>query len=101
MREGYLLNKNFVKPSKVCANPLMAVPTAAKAVEMTPSMALMIPWKTARIDPRAAVMVWKMPAIREPRESMREGIFLGYCGLVIDERGFWSGRFVCLFVCVL
>jgi hypothetical protein len=44
---------------------------------MTPRIALKMPWKTARLEPRAAVMVLKIPAIREPSESKREGMVYG------------------------
>jgi hypothetical protein len=62
------------KPSNVCARPEIIVPTAAKAVEMTPRMALKRDWKTARIEPRVAVMAWKMEEKRLPRDSTREGM---------------------------
>lgn len=62
----------------MCARPAIAVPTAEKAVPMTPKIALMRPWKTAMMEPRAAVMVWMMPPIKFPMESKKEGMFV-YC----------------------
>ena len=41
---------------------------------MTPRMALKRDWKTARIEPRVAVMAWKMEEKRLPRDSTREGM---------------------------
>jgi hypothetical protein len=61
----------------------MVVPTAANAVEMTPRMALKIPWKTARIDPSVAVIVWKMLAISDPIESTREGMVACRAGTLL------------------
>ena len=69
-----LLNKNFNKPSNVWAKLAIVVPMASNAVPMTPKMALKIDWKTARTEPSAAVMVWKIPATRLLRDSTREGI---------------------------
>jgi len=70
-----LPKRNLTKPSKVCARPEIAVPRAAKAVWMTPRMALRRDWKTARMDPKAAVIVWKMDETREPSWSTTEGMF--------------------------
>ena len=81
-RYGYSLSKNFVKPSKVCASEEIAVPTVANAAWMTPKIVLKIAWKTAKIEPSAAVIVWKMPATRLPRESTREGMIAMYCDTV-------------------
>ena len=50
------------------------VPTADNAVCMTPRMALKIDWKTATMEPRTAVMAWKMEEMKFPRDSTREGI---------------------------
>jgi len=61
----------------------MAVPTAAKAVEMTPKMALNMPWKTERSAPIVEVMVVKMLEIRFSRELMREGIISGEYKLIL------------------
>jgi hypothetical protein len=47
---------------------------AEKKVWITPMTALRIDWNTAMIEPKIAVMVLKMEAIRLPRESMREGM---------------------------
>ena len=69
-----LLNKNLNKPSNVCARPASVVLMASNATPMTPKMALKIDWKTARIEPSAAVIVWKIPATRLLKDSTREGI---------------------------
>jgi len=70
-----LLRRNLRRPSKVCAKPEMVVPTAEKAVEITPRMRLRICWKTATMEPMTEVMAPKMEEMREPMESTREGIF--------------------------
>jgi len=71
-----LLSKNLVRPSKVWARLEIAVPKAANTAWITPRIVLKMPWKTARIDPKAAVMVWKIPEMSEPRESTREGMIV-------------------------
>lgn len=73
------LNKNFRRPSNVCARPETIVPIAENALPMTPRMVLMIPWKTARIEPMIAVMPWTIEEISDPRLSRKEGMFV--CGV--------------------
>ena len=66
----------------MCAREEIAVPTAANAAWMTPKMVLKIAWKTVKIEPSAAVIVWKMLVTRFLRESTREGIIAMYCDTV-------------------
>ena len=58
---------------------------AERKVSKTPKMALKMPWKTAIMDPSAAVMAPKMEEMKDPMESTREGM-LSVC------------LFICLFV---
>lgn len=77
------LNRNFTNPSNVCARPEMVVPTAAKAVVMTPTMALITCWNTAMIEARMDPIAEKMDEMNEEMLSTREGIlvviWIGYC----------------------
>ena len=55
------------------------MPTAAKAVEMTPQTALRRDWKTARIELNTAVMAPKIEETKLPRESTRDGMIAVAC----------------------
>jgi len=50
------------------------VPIAERKVSKTPRIALKMPWKTATMEPRTAVIAPKIEEIKDPSESMREGI---------------------------
>lgn len=54
------------------------VPIAEKAVPMTPRMVLMRFWKRPMMEPRAAVMVLKIPAMRFSREVITEGMIADF-----------------------
>ena len=78
-KRGNSPSKNLTRPSKVCARPETAVPTVARRVWKTPRMALRMDWKIAMMEPRAAVMLWKMEEMSEPSWSTAEGMFAVCC----------------------
>jgi hypothetical protein len=68
------LNKNFRSPSKVWARPETAVPTALKAVLMTPRMMLKKFWKRPRMPLKTEVTAARREEMRDPIESTTEGM---------------------------
>lgn len=85
-----LLKMNFNKPWKVCANPPIAVPTAAKVVWMRPIKMLRMCWKMARIPVKTEVMALMMEPTMPSAELVTDGILCGcvvrFSGVVLFER---------------
>lgn len=74
MEAEYSLSKNFSRPSNVCANPAIEVPTAANRVWMMPKMILKRCWTRPRMPLKTEVMALMMEPMRSVMELVTEGM---------------------------